>query len=51
VNWGVYEFPWGTAVRNEATGEWTTVIKSPDGEIINVDGLDVQVTDEGVVFD
>jgi hypothetical protein len=47
---GVYEFPWGSAVKNEETGEWTNVFVSPDGEMMIVEGLDVQVTEEGVLF-
>lgn len=47
---GVYEFPWGTAVKNEQTGEWTNIFKSPDGEEITVEGLNVTVDDEGVHF-
>jgi hypothetical protein len=47
---GVYEFPWGTAVKNEETNEWTDVFKSPDGEQIVVEGLDVFIDDEGVHF-
>lgn len=46
--WGVYEFPWGTAVKNETTGGWTNICKAPDGEMIVVEGLNVEVTDEGV---
>jgi hypothetical protein len=47
--WGVYEFSWGTAVKNEVTGEWTNVF-NPDGSEIVVEGLGVQVTEEGVIF-
>ena len=48
--WGVYEFSWGTAVKNEETGEWTNICKSPDGEMVIVDGLNVEVTEEGVIL-
>ena len=48
--WGVFEFPWGTAVRNMDTGEWTQVFKVPDGEMLVVEGLDVTVNEEGVHF-
>lgn len=50
MTWGVYEFPWGTAVKNETTGEWTNVCKAPDGEMIVTEGLNVVVDDEGVHF-
>lgn len=46
---GVYEFSWGTAVKNEETGEWTNICK-PDGLDIVVEGLGVSVTEEGVIF-
>lgn len=50
MTWGVYEFLWGTAVKNEITGEWTNIFKYPDGEMINTEGLNVLVDDEGVHF-
>lgn len=50
MTFGVYEFSWGTAVKNEETGEWTNICKSPDGEMMIVEGLDVEVTEEGVAF-
>jgi hypothetical protein len=47
---GVYEFPWGTAVKNEDTHEWTNVLLAPSGEMIVVEGLNVTVNDKGVFF-
>jgi hypothetical protein len=46
---GVYEYSWGTAVRNEETGEWTNVFTC-DGKAIVTEGLDVTVGAKGVVF-
>lgn len=48
--WEVYEFPWGTAVRERRTGRWTHVFLSPDGQEIRVDGLDVALHDNGIEF-
>lgn len=50
MTFGVYEFPWGTAVKNENTGEWTNVITAPDGDMMIVEGLGVEVTNDGVIF-
>lgn len=47
--WGVYGFPWGAAVRNEDADEWTNIVLS-NGEMIVVEGLDVELSDEGVRF-
>ena len=47
---GVYTFPWGSAVRNETTGEWTSVFTSPDGYMIVVEGLNVEIDHDGVHF-
>lgn len=47
---GVYEFPWGTAVKNEIIGEWIHYYKASGREILIVEGLDVDFTEEGVII-
>jgi len=51
--YGIYEFPWGTAVKDETTGKWTNLfIPMPDGrqpaEIVLY--RDVELHDNGIEF-
>jgi hypothetical protein len=48
--WGVYEFYWGAAVRNERTRQWTQILLKPDGQEINVEHLAVILHENGIEF-
>ncbi len=48
--WGVYEFYWGVAVKNEQTQKWTNVFLRPDGQEINVEHLPVILHENGIEF-
>lgn len=48
--WEVYEFSWGTAVKEKRTGKWQRVFLKPDGQEINVELLDVLLHDNGIEF-
>jgi hypothetical protein len=48
--WEVYEFLWGTAVKEKRTGKWTTVFLKPDGQRIDVSNIEVILHDNGVEF-
>jgi hypothetical protein len=48
--WGVYNFPWGTAVKHEPTNKWHTVILSPDAQEIDVEHLNVVLHSDGIEF-
>jgi hypothetical protein len=45
--WGVYEFPWGTAVKHEK-GNWSIVCIN--GHEINVEGMNVILHQNGIEF-
>lgn len=46
---GVYTFPWGTAVKDRR-GKWTNIFISPNGQEINVENLDVILHENGIEF-
>ena len=53
--WGVYEFPWGAAVKHEPTQKWHKVIINYAPELqepqeIDVSGLEVILHDNGIEF-
>ncbi len=48
--WGVYEFYWGSAVRDERTKKWTHIFLKPDGQEINVERLPVILHENGIEF-
>lgn len=48
--YAVYEFPWGTAVKEKRTGKWTTVFLKPDGQRIDVSNIEVILHDNGIEF-
>ncbi len=45
----VHEFPWGTAVKNRI-GKWCSLFISPKGQEIDVEGLDVELHENGIEF-
>ncbi len=47
--WETVEFPWGGAVRHRK-GKWTHINLFPDGQEIKVDHLNVELTDDGIIF-
>ena len=48
--WEVYEFSWGTAVREQRTGKWTNIFLKPDGQEIDVSCLNVELHENGIEF-
>ncbi len=48
--YAVYEFPWGTAVKEKRTGKWTTVFLKPDGQGIDVSNIEVILHNNGIEF-
>lgn len=48
--WGVHEFSWCSAVRNERTRKWTHIFLKPDAQEINVEHLPVIIHENGIEF-
>ena len=48
--WEVYEFSWGTAVKEQRTGKWTNIFLKPDGQEINVSLLNIELHENGIEF-
>lgn len=48
--WEVYEFPWGSAVREQRTGKWTNIFLKPDGQEIDVSSLNVELHENGIEY-
>jgi hypothetical protein len=48
--YAVYEFPWGTAVKEKRTGKWTNIFLRPDGQEIDVSNIEVILHDNGIEF-
>jgi hypothetical protein len=48
--WEVVQFSWGTAVRHQRTMKWTNAFLLPDGREINLEGIDVELHDNGIEF-
>ena len=48
--YAVYEFPWGTAVKEKRTGKWTNTFLRPDGQEIDVSNIEVILHDNGIEF-
>lgn len=46
----VYEFYWGAAVYEQRTGKWIRAFLRPNGQEINLEGLDVEVHENGIEF-
>ena len=47
--WEVVEFPWGTAIK-QRRGKWTHLCLRPDGQVVNVENVDVILHDNGIEF-
>ncbi|CAI6073519.1 hypothetical protein COHCIP112018_02389 [Cohnella sp. JJ-181] len=48
--WEVFEFAWGTAIRESRTKKWHTLCLTPDGQEIDVSELNVILHDNGIEF-
>lgn len=48
--YAVYEFPWGTAVKEKRTGKWTNIFIKPDGQVIDVSQNEVILHENGIEF-
>lgn len=48
--WEVFEFSWGTAVRERRTKKWTNVFLKPDGQEIDVSNREVALHENGIEF-
>jgi hypothetical protein len=48
--WGTYEFPWGTAVKDERHDKWVTLFLKPNAQQIDVEHLNVILHDNGIEF-
>ena len=46
----VYDFFWGTAVKEQRTGKWLYAYLCPDGREINLQGIDVEIHENGIEF-
>lgn len=46
----VFEFFWGSAVREERTGKWLCAFLKPDAREINLENLDVEIHENGIEF-
>lgn len=48
--YAVYEFSWGTAVKEKRAGKWTNIFLKPDGQEIDVSNIEVVLHDNGIEF-
>lgn len=48
--WEVYTYFWGTAVKERRTGKWVAAFLSPDGQELNLEGLNVEIHENGIEF-
>lgn len=48
--WEVVEFAWGTAVREQRTGRWHNLYLFPDGQMIDVEKLNIILHNNGIEF-
>lgn len=48
--WEVYEFSWGTAVREQRTKKWMKIFLKPDGQKIDVSSRVVELHQNGIEF-
>lgn len=48
--WGIYEFSWGSAVKNESNGQWTNLFLKPNSQEINVESIPVVLHENGIEF-
>lgn len=48
--WEVYEFIWGTAVKERRTGKWYRIFLKPDGQEINIENIAVTLHKNGIEF-
>jgi hypothetical protein len=48
--WEVFDFPWGTAVRDWRNKKWVKVFLKPDGQEIDVRFLSVEIHENGIEF-
>ena len=46
--WEMYDFEWGTAVRDRLTQRWTHVFLAPDAQEVCVEHLDVVLHENGI---
>ena len=46
----VFEFFWGTAVKERRSGRWIVAYLKPDGREINLEGCSVEVHENGIEF-
>ena len=49
-SWEVFDCFWGTAVREKHTGKWNRVYLKPDGKEIDLDGVTVDIHENGIEF-
>jgi hypothetical protein len=48
--WEVVTFSWGVAVREQRTGRWTWVILNFNGQEIDLEGIKVDLYENGIEF-
>ncbi len=46
----VFEYFWGTAVRERRSGKWIAAYLKPDGREIKLEGCPVEVHENGIEF-
>lgn len=49
-SYGVYEFSWGTAVKELRTGRWIRLFLSRNHQEIDVEGIPVELHENGIEF-
>ncbi len=45
----VYKFPWGAAIKERPSGKWVKAVL-PDGQELELEGLGVELHDNGIEF-
>ena len=48
--WEVFEYFWGTVVREYRTGHWVRAFLKPKGTEVDLQGLQVEIHENGIEF-
>jgi hypothetical protein len=49
-SWEVFEYFWGTAIKERRTGKWIRGFLKPNAREINLEGITVVIHENGIEF-
>jgi hypothetical protein len=50
LRWEVYQFSWGSAIKDTRLDKWVTAFISPDAQEIDLQHLNIKLHDNGIEF-